>query len=267
MKMMKLLFKVLPITFLVFLIDNNHIFANSDSLQIIKSHHVNNNSQLPDNPDIDNFEFDYHKFRLESNFGFSTRLGQMAPGLSDYELYFTRRLSVGMIVSISGTWFNSRTEGYGFEISRYMSRFKGYNYGVIAQAPNGSVVDNFSMTYLGPSYVFRQYTYSDKSFFVGGVSLGYLGYRENIDVQNVRYVRYGENFGFKVNMGYDYECFDKIGMGIKLSFVGGVLSKYHVRGNGNVDTYYFPDGFRESLFHMELSIGIRYLVPEVYYFK
>ncbi|MGJ7032384.1 hypothetical protein [Niabella hirudinis] len=183
------------------------------------------------------------RLRISASGGYAYRLGKK-PSSNDYY----KNISRGPAFEAGFSYFFNRQSGIGIKYSEFSSSGSGNL--VTGQFASS----NIKIRYAGPVYQTRLISYSGNFHFLSGISLGYLGYRDNAVIGPAGANSKGSTIGAMAELGGDLRIVRKLFAGILISVYSGKLSSMQVNGA----SVKLNEQQLESLSRIEGSVGLRY---------
>ncbi len=232
---------------------------------------------LMNNSDVSQLKFDYFsqvevpkhlveapqqfkKFRVAVDAGMAYRYAPIIDGLDPIAESHMKKLKWGTSLEGEVAFFFKESLGVGlmyscFSAKHTTSNIVAYNNGTTIGS--GEMSDETKIWFLGPSFNARFYNMNYSACWYLGASIGYMHYTDKAFFVGDRYTYTGETVGVALSGGYDWNLTEVLGMGIKLSLIGGSLSEYKVDDGFYEETIDFEDDEYENLSRIQLSIGFR----------
>lgn len=171
---------------------------------------------------------------------------------------FLKKLKNGFHLSLGairywGEYFGAGVEYSLFKASHSMNDIHASG-GVIGKTKN-----NTSIHYVGPSFNMRFASHRNLNAFVISMGIGYLGYKDKLDMDGQSITFTGGNIGYTTSIGYDIALSEKAALGFKLSIVSGSLSKMKFSLGPQQETLELEGDERENLSRINISVGLRFM--------
>lgn len=200
---------------------------------------------------------EYSKFNISLGIGGGYRINKLSDALSSVERDHMKKMKWGMTLELNSEVYVSKFIGIGISSSWFRSAAaitllqQGYSY---------EVKDRINLFYVGPKVVFRGGKGKSGHFFAE-TSLGYLGYYQVLKSADsgLKDKYTGNSLGSILGLGYDINLSQVAGLVLKLSMTTGTMSKMtETLHNGQKSVIEFPDGKKEGLSRIDLTVGIRF---------
>ena len=212
-------------------------------------------SEATDNPEKD--------FRISVQGGFGYRLASVANNIPPNLKSYVTDLKSGYSGNLDIGYFIKPTWGIGFKYSRFISRNSMTSMNVFDENGNnvyGTVSDDISISFAGPSYISKYVFNNPLHCIVSGISLGYLSYKDEALLVNRTMELTGATFGAVIDVSYDYAVSKYITLGAHASVTQGTLSKIKVDDGYSLWTNELQAENRENLSRMDIGAGIRFKI-------
>ena len=200
------------------------------------------------------------EFRIAFQGGYAYRIAPLSKDTPPLLKNYANDLKSGYSIGLDAAYFFRPSWGLGMKYSRFGSEGAVPNMSITyddGTSAYGNISDNISISFVGPSYV-SKFTFANPDHVVfGGMSLGYLGYRDDAVLANRTIEITGATFGAAVDLGYDYAISKYITVGAQASVTGGALNKLTVVENNHEITLELDEQSRENLSRLDLSAGVR----------
>lgn len=86
-----------------------------------------------------------------------------------------------------------------------------------------------------------------------------MGYNDRLLFNNNEYTKItAATLGSNMTIGYDIGLSENLGIGFKISFMGGTFRKYKQTIDGTTTNETMPDETSEGLGTIKLSVGLRF---------
>lgn len=194
------------------------------------------------------------RFAIQGGGGY--RFGKVPTGLDAAMEKYLKALKWGYSYGADITGFFSESLGVGV---KYHS-FNTSNEGIFSDSAARSMLvsDNQNFWFLGPILSYRVMSASLKNAFYMNFGVGYMGYYDKGKVNSVPVIQKGGTCSTVLDLGYDIGLSKHLSIGATLSFFAGSLSSYKTEARGVSQTVTFEEDNRESVTHLDLTIGLRY---------
>lgn len=203
------------------------------------------------------------EFRVAFQGGVAYRLARISGDTPSILKSYAENLKSGYSVGVDAAYFLKPSWGLGIKYNRFGSRAAVTNMAITydnGSSAYGSISDNISINFFGPSYVSKYTLANPRHIFFGGMSLGYLGYHDDAVLVNRSFQITGATLGAAFDAGYDYKVSKYITLGAQASVVGGTLSRITMQ-EGTVKTSMdLDEQNRENLSRLDISAGVRFKI-------
>jgi hypothetical protein len=202
---------------------------------------------------------DYQKIRFALNGGYSYRVGKVPDGLDAERRDYIRKLKSGFHVGTDlSFYFNKK---FGLRAKGIFSRASNSMEASITDLDGNFfstiMSDQITISFIGPMLSMRLLDNTIHDHFMLNVSLGYMGYTNNV-VLAYPYKLKGKTAGFLLDIGYDRTLTKNFAIGLQLSLIAGILTKYTLKSGSYWETVKLSQNSYESLIRIDASIGIRF---------
>lgn len=216
--------------------------------------------------DEDRIEF--NQIRISFEYGLSTRLAKIAPGLNLDEAGFAEKLRDGMDYRFSMGYFLNPNVGIGLCYDRWLT-----NYSAIGKFTVEGVEATYDrtsheeMNYIGPSIIGR--LLGKSASLMGAVGLGYYNYYSETSMKNQGFSGNswlkGSTLGMNISVSLDLKLYKNIYMGFSGYYLAGAIQKFDTKDvNGVEKKLELESGSAEGIARVGGAIGLRmYLLPKV----
>lgn len=199
------------------------------------------------------------KFMFSASAGPSVRVGKIPAGIHSSERKYLKELKSGFSYDISAYYLKDKRTAYFLRYNAYKSSGSFRSEGLVdpsGQTGPGIAKDDITITFIGVGGLLQERGFRKLDKVSVEVALGYIGYVNNATILN-NYKITGGNLGLSSTVGYHFAVSPKITVGPAISFTGGVLKKFKLKGNGISETIELPDDSGESLYRFDLSLMAR----------
>lgn len=185
-------------------------------------------------------------FRIGLVVGFSYLLAPVSDATPSYLEEHVKRLKSGFNVKADVVYFFGKYFGMGPKYSVFKSRAStkpssGLSYYTYTNdVALHFVAGHFTSRFMSRNRGFR---------FMGGVSIGYISYRDKHDNGFRSSTLTAETFGFSLDFDLDFRIYKSLSFGVALDFINAVLSEDSYHGTQN--------GEPNNLTRVDLSGGLR----------
>ena len=194
------------------------------------------------------------RFAIQGGGGY--RFGKVPAGLDAAMEDYLKDLRWGYSYGADITGFFSETLGGGVKYHSFNASNKGVLYN--SDAGNVAMSDKQNFWFAGPMLSYRTMSASMKNAFYMNLGAGYIGYRDNAQLNSISIVQKGGTLGYVMEFGYDIGLSEHLSIGASMSFFGGSLSSYKNEALGMTETVTLDKNNQESVTHLDLTIGLRY---------
>ena len=193
----------------------------------------------------------YREHRFAIGGGYSYRTARTGEGVNrDY----VNGLRSGWHLNVEATCFLTEKVGVGGKFALYKASNRMDN--VSYQGWVGTMSDDITIAFIGPSVLFRFKHGERGNAFMLGLAVGYMSYTDN--ARSVRsayeYEITGGTLGTSMDFGYDIALSKKLALGFQLSGLSGVLKEVFV----GEEKYVLPKDEQEGLGRIDLTVGLRF---------
>ena len=197
---------------------------------------------------IAGYKSKFPHWRLAASGGWGYRLGRSPDGLNSAGQDFVNQLRSGFIIGLDAGYFFSEIFGAGLKYDLFKAH---------ALSLSPSVEDHNSISFAGPSFIMRFFDQAKANYWFMGYSIGYMGYKDRMDVSGQQIINQGSTFGMAMDFGYDIALSKNWALGFQLSLLSGTLTRYNQTVNGVTQTIELKSGSYEGLGRVNLSAGLR----------
>lgn len=120
------------------------------------------------------------------------------------------------------------------------------------------VQDDYTIPVIGPMLTMRFPFANKKHCWLMNLSLGYMGYENNGELDEQKYHIKGRTLFAALDYGYDYWFATNWGVGFKFSIITGTLSRYTLDDEIQKQEIKLDKDHKEGLGRINLSVGIRF---------
>jgi hypothetical protein len=199
---------------------------------------------------------------FDINGGYSYRIARIDPSVDAFTRDYFEGLKSGLFYGADLTYYFSETLGAGikFSSSLYNNSVSNvtvtFNNGIIKY---GEVSDDIMITFIGPTIITRYYPGNNDNCMTMGASFGYMTYIDDgLVVDPIRIT--GNTLGMGLDFGYDFSIGPSTSIGLRLSFLSGVLPEVEIEEDGETRIMRFEEGSYESLQHLDFGIVLTYSI-------
>jgi len=214
-------------------------------------------------PEVGKMTDSHLRFAIDG--GYSYGLGNDAPTFDGSTQTYNNPMNSGLNVGAEINYFVFNGQigiGLNYEnvTSQNSSNVVTYSSaGKISSTNNLS--DNINIQYIGPMYssIARQIKHNQvKNAIIFNVGLGNLTYTDNKRVDLMNYKITGSALGAYYSIGYDHFISKNMALGIKLSYIEGLLMSYNQFYGNTTMHVQLDNNSYQSLNHVSLTVGLRF---------
>lgn len=203
------------------------------------------------------------QFRIAVQGGYGYRIAPLSKDIPPDLVNYSKNLKSGYSVGLDAAYFVKPNWGLGLKYSQFGTEQSIGNVNISfddGSSAYGTMADKISIIFVGPSYI-SQYSLNnpDHTFF-GGISLGYMGYRDEALLVDRTFELTGATFGGAVDLGYDYSLSKYITIGAQASLTGGSLTEYTLNDGSSKSSIELEEGSHENLSRLDISAGVRFKI-------
>lgn len=198
------------------------------------------------------------KIRLAVNGGYSYRMAKVGEGIPSFLHNYVQGLKSGYHIGFDGHYFFS-TWGVGLSYSLFNASNSIANVqatDVNGNVKSGTMQDDITIQFVGPSAASRYISASHKHVFVSAFALGYLSYQDKLSFAGQSKIT-GSTLGGSLDVGYDYQIAKQFYVGAKIAFMGGVIKKIDYTVDGVTKSKELAKDEYENLGRLDVSLGLR----------
>ncbi len=202
-------------------------------------------------------------WRFAFSGGYSNRLAEVADLNNEFLEEYLKKLKNGYHLSAEfGVNVNA-----GLNLGIRVDQMRSNHSAMVTLEPDdpneptqsGILKDDIRISFIGAQMLFRAPFKNQKAEVLFGVSIGYLGYRNEGELIDERITTTGSTLSLRLDAGLDIKVHDAIALGINLGFSTGTLSKLNVETDSGSYTFEAEAGEGESLLRLDLGGGIRFV--------
>ena len=123
--------------------------------------------------------------------------------------------------------------------------------------PDHNIKDKYIIPIIGPMFALRQ-PINEKNHLLSNYSIGYMGYTNEGEFDGQWYRLKGKTVYASIDLGYDHWFSSGMGIGFKLSLVGGTLSEYTKEDGVTKQEVELDKDHYEGLGRIDFSVGLRF---------
>lgn len=189
-----------------------------------------------------------NSIRVALHGGYGYRIGSVPEGLDQASQDYLKELKHCISYGADVTWYFMPSLGAGVRFSDIRTS----NENMIGS-------DRIDIWFLGPEFSYRGTSRNERHNFIASYAMGYAGYFNRTALSSVPVKISGGSLGYMMDISYDYCITKKIALGASVSCLAGSVSKFRCRTfSGESQTAELGGDTRESLMHMDLSVGVRF---------
>lgn len=201
-------------------------------------------------------------FIIKASFGPSFRMAKSPSNLPNYLKDYVSDLKSGMSYDFSGYFLlNKSHNALGLKYNSFNSKASIGPIDLVApngQTGVGTTSDNITMSFIGLSYGYFEIVDKEKGGFDFEMALGLISYKNKSNILGA-YDITGSALGIVGSIGYDIKLIEGMYVEPKLGYTMGTISQFDVTGeNGFKGTLKLANDTKESLFRIDLSVGLNY---------
>lgn len=200
------------------------------------------------------------QFRIAVQGGYGYRIAPLSKDIPPDLVNYSKNLKSGYNIGLDAAYFLKPTWGLGLKFSQFNTEQSIGNVEITfddGSSGYGTMADKISIIFLGPSYISRYSLNNPDHTIFGGISLGYMNYKDEALLADRNFDITGATFGAAVDLGYDYSLSKYITLGAQASLTGGALYKYTVSDGFSETSIDLEEGNHENLSRLDISAGIR----------
>ena len=136
---------------------------------------------------------------------------------------------------------------YGADIHYFHSENGGIGVKFIGHGYSSDV--NVNTIFIGPSIISKKMTIEQNGAWISGFSVGYVSYKEKIEMGTIDASYSKGGFGLNGELGYDFRMDENLFWGVKISFFTGLVIFDNIPG---------METKKNNLSAIDISTGIRF---------
>lgn len=225
--------------------------------------HQKNYFSEPEIPANYVFKAKFPRFRVAIDGGWQYRLAKLPSGMDSFWQEHYKKMKSGFHYDIHAAYFF--TDNHGIDVMWSQQFFSNTLRDVILFDDEGNLIasgilkEKTMFNYAGANYIVRFFNSKKKNYFLMTFGLAYMGYVDKLifndyEFSKITAATLGVNFG----IGYDIGLSENLGIGFKLSFMGGTFSNYKLTVGGITSNETMPEKTSEGLGTVKLSVGLRF---------
>jgi hypothetical protein len=238
---------------------NNEFSSMTLPLSRVKKYTFNffPESKIP--PEKKFHEREFKSLQLSLDGGLSFAIGKLEESIPDNLKSYYQDLKSGYNIGAGISYYLDGIFGIGLNYkcflssnylnNAYFQSFSGYmTYGVLS--------DHLKISFYAPSFTLRTLKGHSPGTFYSNYYIGYIRYHDDI-IKAGNYKITGNTIGLGMDAGYDFELFENFLVGFQASLIAGGIHKFILDDGKSVQTITLEKGSYESLYRIDLSIGLR----------
>lgn len=202
---------------------------------------------------------EFNHWRIALSGGWSYQLAPIGDNTPDDFREYAEKLKSGSHLQANITYFITEPLGLGLNYSVFKTSNMINN--VVVTYPSGqtrvgTMSDNISIRYFGPSIYTQLIHAGKKNSLLFGTSIGYFSYHDEgllIDEYEMK----GSTLGYMLDFGYDIGISKKMALGFNITMYNGVISQVEQSINGNTQTITLEQDEKIWLGRIDFSAGLR----------
>lgn len=204
------------------------------------------------------FAHDYSRVRIALNIGLSQRIAKIPDDLPEELKEYTRKLKSGYTFGADFHYYLTENVGVGGKVysSKYSNKVSIKATDESGNIKIGDMSDKINILFAGPSVSYRLFNKKKTNAFIYNFAVGYLGYKNNVTFFD-KFKVTGGTVGLAIDFGYDFRLGSNKAIGLQLSMVQGVLTKFKREINGKTETIKLEKEKYEGLGRIDFTIGYR----------
>lgn len=202
-------------------------------------------------------------FRIAIDGGWQYRTAKIASGMDAEWREHYKKMKSGFHYDIQVAYFFWNNQGIELLFSRQLFEHSlGEGYLTDPQGNfvgSGELKEKVAFNYIGANYLIRLFDSNKKNCWLFSVGFGYMSYNDRLLFNNNEYTKItAATLGSNMTIGYDIGLSENLGIGFKISFMGGTFRKYKQTIDGTTTNETMPDETSEGLGTIKLSVGLRF---------
>lgn len=202
------------------------------------------------------------KWEVSVQGGWSYRLARISPstpvGFQEYAEALRSGYNLGAGVS---RYYWKDFMGIGIQYSRFgtMGSLRNVNamHLVTGHTVSGTIKDNIDIQFMGPTFNVR-HAFGKRYSVSGYVGIGYISYTDRASLGNMKLTLKGNHIGQAIGANINLALGNKTSLYVGSSLVAGTISQMKITQAGQKTTVKLEDDDRESLRHLNTSLGVRW---------
>lgn len=214
-------------------------------------------------PDV--VEMHNSRWRFAIDGGYSYGLGKDVPTYDSRIQTYNNQMRSGLNFGAEINYFIFNGQmgiGINYENITSQNSLSGVTYSGGGQIfSTNNLSDNLNIQYVGPMYtsIARQIKHNQvKNAFIINIGMGSLTYTDSKRIDLMNYKITGSALGTFYSIGYDHYISKNMALGIKLSYITGLLSNYNQFDGHSTTHIQLDNNNQQSLNHVSLTVGLRF---------
>jgi hypothetical protein len=205
----------------------------------------------------------FPRFRIALGGGLGYRLAAVSSEISDEFLRnYIKKLKLGYQFNVDAAGYFNRYVGLGVKANVFKASNEEFDVIQIDQQTGavikiGEMSNKTTTLFVSPAFFARFISERSGNALVMSASIGYIHYWDNA-VFGTPYLLEGGTLGISYDIGYDFRLNEFLLIGLQGGFTLGTLSSYRQTSGGQTVTVTLEDNNQESLFRVDLSVGLRF---------
>jgi hypothetical protein len=202
------------------------------------------------------------RFRASIGIGLSNLIGKTSENVPADFIPYTEELKSGNHLGADVTYYVNKRIGFGLKYIFFNTKNQLNNIYVIDSSGTvtyGSMEDNITMQFIGPSLGIRQTLPRGGAHLVSNLALGIITYVDDARViEKLRIT--GSTFGFSGDLGLDFQLEGGFYLGIGFGLTVGMIRALEVEQGGVVQKIDLNYSSYNNVSRIDLGIGLRYFM-------
>ncbi len=204
-------------------------------------------------------EREFNSLLISFDGGFSYEVAKLAESIPDDLMDYYQDLKSGSNIGAGISYYPDETVGMGIKYQCFMT--SNYLENANVSSPTGltgygALSDHLRISLYGLSFTLRSLKGHHPGTYYLTYYAGYVRYRDNaVFVKPYKII--GNTIGMGMDTGVDIELAENFLIGFQASFLAGGIRKFKVDNGNRVQTVILEKGSFESLYRIDLSIGLR----------
>lgn len=199
-------------------------------------------------------ELDYQHFKLSVNAGYSDHTFREAEKIPTPLTDYVKNLKSGSNFGLDFLYYPVEPVGFGIKYTGYCG--KSAKTVTTSSSASTTIEQDLSIRFIGPG-ISTRYLHADmKNALFFNMAYGYADYR--LDYQSdIEFSAKGNTMATVYDLGYDMGLTQNLGVGIKISYLRGMLKEYKSTYAVTTQNVYLEPGKFERLHRLDFSIGLK----------